>query len=79
MEQKVEDISQLLQAISKDKYRSPYERQREKEIKRLSRKLNHLEESQDKKTEELEDIKKNVKVDELQTQETNLRYMNDVL
>ncbi|XP_005096040.1 kinesin heavy chain [Aplysia californica] len=73
VEKKVDEISHLLHTIGKDKYRSPFERQREKEIKRLNKKLNLLDQSQQEQEDELQEMKKNSALEELQTAETNLR------
>ena len=55
------------------RYKSPFERQREKEIQRLSRKLTEMEEDKAGKESHLQEMKEQAIVEELLVAETGLR------
>ncbi|XP_046328231.2 kinesin heavy chain-like isoform X1 [Haliotis rufescens] len=60
------------------KYTSPYERKREREIHRLSRRINKLQSSYESKENELNDLQHNVELQELEVMESGLKAKVDV-
>ncbi|XP_067655828.1 kinesin heavy chain-like [Haliotis asinina] len=60
------------------KYTSPYERKREREIQRLSRKINKLQSSYESKENELMDLQQNVELQELDVMESGLQAKVEV-
>ena len=58
------------------RYKSPFERRREKEIRRLSRKVTEMEEDKAGRESHLQQIKEQAIVEELLVAETGLRYAN---
>ncbi|XP_041365194.1 kinesin-like protein KIF6 [Gigantopelta aegis] len=59
-------------------YKSPFERQREKEIHRLSKKLSLMEDTRQSKEHKLANLKQQVALQELETMETGIQAKLDV-
>lgn len=67
------DIEQFLTSISKnDGYKSPYERKREKDIKKLGKRLNSMAEQKMMKEEELDLMKQDMVLQSLRMEEDSM-------